>query len=287
MEEIKNPEKQNIILALGAAIIGFILIFVPYGIKALIAYHFYFVYFGIVIIAFGLGFALFHFKRYKQFDAFLEKKDECLVFDYDEDYYLGFIGELNTIQSNANKKNIYFLLAIELVISVALFFLLDPGYKWISGAFFIFFAAVSLVFTLIMPKSFKFRAMVKPYQSIIGEDSAYIMGRFHKWKRAKAKIKDHHNGEESYKVLAINYEAMTRNGKLFQEWTALIPNPKDKDAIASAKSFVTKINKLSRVREEEKKDQKGKPSYLERLFYRMLGRNEDGSLKNKDESKKK
>lgn len=283
MGEIKNPEKQNIMFALGSAVIGFILMFVPYGIGVLRAYHFYFVYFGIVIIGFGLAFALLYFKRYREFTAFLEKKEECIIFNYDEAYYLGFIGELNTIQKNASKKNVYFLLAIELVISVALFFLLDPGYKWLSGVFLIFFGCVSLVFTLIMPKSFKHKAMVKPYLSIIGEDSAYIMGRFHKWKKAKAKIKDHHNGESSYKVLAINYESMTRNGKLFQEWTALLPNPKDKESLVLAKSLVSKINKLSRIREEE---DKGKKSYLERLFYRMLGRNDDGSIKKENETKK-
>ncbi|MGL4606295.1 MAG: hypothetical protein ACRCU3_02415 [Eubacteriaceae bacterium] len=284
MEGIRNPEKQKIVLSLLGSILGLMLIFVPNVITFVAAYHFYFVYFGIVIILFGLGFALFYYKRLKDFNRFLEQKDQFLIWEYEEEHYTNFIGELNQIQKNVSKKKVWTLLGIELVITVLLFVMLEPGYKWLSVVFLIFFGTVSLIFTLVMPQSFKYRAMIKPYVSIISVDSAYIMGRFHKWSKAKAKIKDHDNGAHVHKVLAINYEAMTRNGKLFQEWTALIPNPTNKDEMLEAKAWVNKINKRSREYEEEKRNRK---SYLERLFYRMLGRNEDGTIKVKKSDKEK
>jgi|GEM_PF-876765 len=272
MEELKNPERQNIILALIAVVLGTMVVFVPFVIKAVAAYQFYFSYFGIIIIAFGLGFALFYYFRYKKFITFLEKKDEALVWEYDEDQYTSFIGELNQIQKESSKKKVWLLLGIELVISIVLVILLSPETKWLSGLFFVFFGSLSVLFTLVLPKSFKYKAMVKPYVTIIHVDSAYIMGRFHTWKKAQAKIKDYDNGDKVYKVLAINYEAHTRNGKLFQEWTAVIPDPENKEMIAKAKTWVNRINKLSREQEKITKEQK---SYSERLFDRMVGKGKD------------
>jgi hypothetical protein len=111
--------------------------------------------------------------------------------------------------------------------------------------------------------------MVKPYITIIGLDEAYIMGRFHKWTKARAKIKNYDNGSQTYKVLAINYEAMTRNGKMFQEWTAVIPDPKNQEMLLEAKRWVNRINKLSDENEEKKKNQK---SWLEKQFQKMTGK---------------
>ncbi|KNZ42344.1 hypothetical protein [Acetobacterium bakii] len=272
MEHIINPEKQNIIFALLAAVLGIIVTIIPFVIVTVAAYQFYFAYFGIVIIVFALGFAFFYFRRYKQFDSFLEKKDEALIWKYEEEQYTAFIGELNKIQKTSSKKKVWILLGIELVIAVLLFILLSPEMKWLSVLFLAFFGIVSMMFTLYLPMSFKYKAMVKPYVTIISRDSAYIMGRFHKWTKAQAKIKNFDNGESTYKVLAINYEAMTRNGRLFQEWTAVIPEPENREMIASAKKWVDRINKQSRDHEIFQRD---RISYSERLFNKVVGKKPD------------
>jgi uncharacterized membrane protein YidH (DUF202 family) len=276
MLEIKNPEKQNIILSVIVAVLGVVIIFIPFVIKAVGIYQFYFTYAGVVIIVFSLGYAIFFYRRYLQFEAFMEKKDEALIWEYEEAQYEGFIGELNEIQKNSEKKKIWVLLAIELVISILLFIMLSEGMKWLGFVFFAFFATLSVLFTLILPQSFKYKALVKPYVTIIHEDSAYIMGRFHRWSKAQAKLKNYDNGEKMYKVLAINYEALTRNGKLFQEWTAVIPNPDDSRMIAEAKTWVGRINKFTRLHEKKMSERK---SRSEQLFEKMIG-------KNKNENKK-
>jgi len=276
MLEIKNPEKQNIIIALIVAVLGVVIIFVPFVIKAVEIYQFYFTYASVVIIIFSIGYAIYFYWRYRQFEAFLEKKDEALIWEYDEAQYEGFIGELNEIQKNSEKKKILILLGIELVISVLLFVMLSEGMKWLGLVFFAFFATLSILFTIILPQSFKYKALVKPYVSIINEDSAYIMGRFHKWTKAQAKLKNYDNGEKMYKVLAINYEARTRNGKLFQEWTAVIPNPDNSKMIAEAKTWVSRINKFTRLHEKKMSERK---SRSERLFEKMLGKNKNDNKK--------
>lgn len=278
MLEIKNPEKPNIIIALIVAVFGIAIIFVPFVITAIASYQFYFTYAGVVIIAFSIGYAIFFYRRYRQFETFMEKSDESLVWEYDEEQYVGFIGELNKIQKNTEKEKIWILLGIELVISVLLFFTLEEGIKWLGIAFFVFFGTMSLLFTLVLPQSFKYRAMVKPYVTIINEDSAYIMGRFHKWKKAQSKLKNYDNGEKIYKVLAINYESLSRNGKLFQEWTAVIPNPDDPNTIAEAKRWAGRINKCSRLNEKTSSEKK---SYSEQIFNRITGKN-----KNNEDNKK-
>jgi len=282
MLEIKNPEKQNIILALIVAVLGVVIIFVPFVIKAVGIYQFYFTYAGVVIIVFSLGYAIFFYRRYRQFEAFMEKKDEALVWEYEDAQYEGFIGELNEIQKNSEKKKIWILLAIELVISILLFIMLSEGTKWLGFVFFAFFATLSVMFTIILPQSFKYKALVKPYVTIIHEDSAYIMGRFHRWSKAQAKLKNYDNGEKMYKVLAINYEAVTRNGKLFQEWTAVIPNPDDSRMIAEAKTWVSRINKFTRLHEKKMSERK---SWSEQIFEKMIGKNKNKKLEKATESK--
>lgn len=276
MLEIKNPEKQNIIIALIVAVLGIAIIFVPFVIKAVVSYQFYFSYVGVVIIVFSLGYAIFFYRRYRQFETFIAKKDEALVWEYDEAQYEGFIGELNQIQKNSEKKKIWVLLGIELVISVLLVIMLSEGSKWLGFVFFGFFATMSVLFTIVFPQSFKYKALIKPYVTIIHEDSAYIMGRFHKWTKAQAKLKNYDNGEKMYKVLAINYEALTRNGKLFQEWTAVIPNPDDSRMIADAKTWVGRINKFTRLHEKQMSERK---SGSEKLFEKMLGKSKNDNKK--------
>ncbi len=270
MLEIKNPEKQNMMLSLIVAVLGAVIIFVPFVIKAVSIYQFYFTYAGVVVIVFSLGYAIYYYRRYREFEAFMEKKDEALIWEYDEAQYVGFIGELNEIQKNSEKKKIWILLGIELVISVLLFIMLSEGMKWLGFVFFAFFATLSVLFTLILPQSFKYKALVKPYVTIIQEDGAYIMGRFHRWSKAQAKLKNYDNGEKMYKVLAINYEALTRNGRLFQEWTAVIPNPDDSSMIAEAKTWVSRINKFTRLQEKKMGERK---SRSEQLFEKLVGKN--------------
>ncbi|WP_296560514.1 hypothetical protein [uncultured Acetobacterium sp.] len=282
MLEIKNPEKQNIVLSLIAAVLGVVIIFIPVIIKAVEIYQFYFTYAGVVMIIFAIGYAIYFYRRYRQFEAFMEKKDEALIWEYDEAQYVGFIGELNKIQKNSEKKKIWILLGIELAISILLFIMLSEGVKWLGFVFFAFFATLSVLFTIILPQSFKYKALVKPYVTIIQDDSAYIMGRFHRWSKAQAKLKNYDNGEKMYKVLAINYEALTRNGKLFQEWTAVIPNPDDSNMIADAKSWVSRINKFTRLHEKKMSERK---SWSEQLFDKMVGKNKNKKLDKATESK--
>ncbi|WP_414732351.1 hypothetical protein [Acetobacterium carbinolicum] len=270
MLEIKNPEKQNMMLSLIVAVLGAVIIFIPFVIKAVSIYQFYFTYAGVVVIVFSLGYAIYYYRRYREFEAFMEKKDEALIWEYDEAQYVGFIGELNEIQKNSEKKKIWILLGIELVISVLLFIMLSEGMKWLGFVFFAFFVTLSVLFTLILPQSFKYKALVKPYVTIIQEDGAYIMGRFHRWSKAQAKLKNYDNGEKMYKVLAINYEALTRNGRLFQEWTAVIPNPDDSSMIAEAKTWVSRINKFTRLQEKKMGERK---SRSEQLFEKLVGKN--------------
>lgn len=104
-------------------------------IKAVAIYQFYFTYAGVVIIVFSLGYTIYYYRRYHQFEAFIEKKDQALVWEYEEAQYEGFIGELNEIQKNAEKKKIWILLAIELVISILLFIMLSEGMKWLGFVF--------------------------------------------------------------------------------------------------------------------------------------------------------
>lgn len=282
MLEIKNPEKQNIVLSLIAAVLGVVIIFIPVIIKAVEIYQFYFTYAGVVMIIFAIGYAIYFYRRYRQFEAFMEKKDEALIWEYDEAQYVGFIGELNKIQKNSEKKKIWILLGIELAISILLFIMLSEGVKWLGFVFFAFFATLSVLFTIILPQSFKYKALVKPYVTIIKDDSAYIMGRFHRWSKAQAKLKNYDNGEKMYKVLAINYEALTRNGKLFQEWTAVIPNPDDSNMIADAKSWVSRINKFTRLHEKKMSERK---SWSEQLFDKMVGKNKNKKLDKATEPK--
>lgn len=277
MVEIKNPERQNFVLALIIAVLGAVIIFVPFFIETLASYQFYFTYVGVVVILFSIGYAAYYFWRYRQFEKFMAKNDDALIWEYDEAHYEGFIGELNQIQKNAEKQKIWILLGIELAISVLLFLMLEENSKWLGILFFVFFGSISVLFTLFFPQSFKYRALVKPYVTIINEDSAYIMGRFHKWTKAQAKIKNYDNGDKTYKVLAINYEALTRNGKLFQEWTAVIPNADDPKVMTDAKKCVSRINKYVRLTE---KNFSQKKSYSERLFNRLIGKSDDTGVNN-------
>ena len=269
MEEIKNPLKQKIALTyIGVALgIGFIL--APMVVASFKLYQFYFSYVGVVIIIFAIGFFIFFTKRSRQFLELMEKREESLVWQHDEDKYLGFVGVLSDLQRKSNIKTILVFMAIITITSIALFMGLDEGIKYYSFIFFAILTVTSILFTIVFPESFKYRANVKPYVTIINNDSAYIMGRFHKWTKARAVIKNHDNGSQIYKVLAINYETFTRNGKMFQEWTAMIPEPKNKEMMAQAKRWVGRINKCSRDREEERKLKK---TWSEKLFDKMMGK---------------
>jgi len=251
MLEIKNPEKQNIVLSLMAAVLGIIVIAVPFIFASMAVYNFYFIYCGAIVVIIALGYGYSFYRRYREFNAFLEKQDQALVWEYDEAQYTSFIGEMNSIQKTSDKKQVWILLGIELIIAILLALTFDGVMKLWGVAFFVVFGAGSLLFTLVLPHSYETRALVKPYVTIINEDSAYIMGHFHKWMKAEAKIKKTENGEKVYKVLAINYEKFTRNGRMYEEWSALIPDSNDTEILAEAKRQAGRINKLSRQREKE------------------------------------
>ncbi len=270
MEEIKNPLKQKINLTYIGVALGIVLILAPIFISSFKLYHFYFAYVGVVAIIFSIGFFIFYRKRSRQFLELMEKKEESLVWEYEDEQYLKFIGELNDLQRKANIKTVLIFMAIIIITSIALFIGLEEEIKYLSFVFFAVLTIAAFLFTIVFPESFKYRASIRPYLSIINSDSAYIMGRFHKWTKARAVIKNHDNGSQVYKVLAINYETFTRNGKLFQEWTAMIPNPKDKEMLAQAKRWVGRINKRSKELEDEKKLKK---SWSERTFEKMMGKN--------------
>ena len=280
MNDIQNPLKLNIILSLVASILGILVVFVPGMVADIGPYQFYCNYFGIILIAGGILFALFYFKRYKAFESFMKSDEEKICWEYDDALYESFIGELNAIQKKASKQNFFILLAIIVVLSVILFIMLGEESKMLAVAFGMFFAVTAVVFVLIAPNSFRLRATNKPYCSIIGVDQAYMMGRYHSWNRARAKVKEHDNGQHVYRVLAINYEAMTVNGKLFREWNALMPN-ENSETIQIAKGMANKINR--RTKEFEGKGKK--KDILERLFDKMLGRS-DGAKDDKKSKKK-
>lgn len=270
MEEIRNPIKQKIILTYIGVAFGIVLILAPMIISLFKIYQFYFVYAGVVVIGFSIGFYIFYSKRSQQFKKLIEEKEEYLVWSYDDDQYLEFVGELSKLQRTANRKTVLILIAIITVTSIALFIGLEDEIKYLGVVFFVLLGIMSLLFTVVFPESFKYQASTKPFVTIINRDEAYIMGRYHKWTKARAMIKNYDNGVKMYKVLAINYEALTRNGKLFQEWTAMIPDAKDKEIMAEAKRWVNRINKLSREREDEKKLKK---SWSEKAFDKMMGKN--------------
>ena len=151
MLEIKNPEKQNIVLALIAAILGIIVIAVPFVFASMAVYNFYFIYCGAIVVIIALGYGYSFYRRYREFNAFLEKQDQALVWEYDEAQYTSFIGEMNSIQKTSDKKQVWMLLGIELIIAVLLVLTFDGVMKLWGVAFFVIFGAGSLLFTLVLP----------------------------------------------------------------------------------------------------------------------------------------
>ncbi|MEG0075681.1 MAG: hypothetical protein RR310_06405 [Eubacterium sp.] len=280
MKDIKNPLKTNIFLALMVSLLGVMLVFIPGMIVDLGAYQFYCNYFGIVMIVGGIIFAIFYYTKYNQFKKFVESDKEKIRWDYEDEFYQDFVGELNNLQKKASKKKFFILLAVILALSVLLYFMLGTDMKMLSLVFGVFFTLISIIFVLIVPQTFRFKAVEKPYCSIISEDEAYIMGRYHSWKRANAKIKEHDNGHQIYKVLAINYESVTVNGKLYREWNALMPN-QDEETLKQTKMISSKINKRTKVINSQGKEK----DILERLFDKMLGRNKDTKEKTKTQKK--
>jgi len=116
MEELRNPERQSVILALIVSVIGFIIFVVPFIIRAVEVYQFFFAYFGIIIFGGGLVYAFFYYRRYKQYTVFLENKDDALIWEYDDEQYTAFIDELSKIQRADSKKRVLILLGIELFV---------------------------------------------------------------------------------------------------------------------------------------------------------------------------
>lgn len=105
MNDIQNPLKLNIILSLVASVLGVLVVFVPGMVADIGPYQFYCNYFGIILIAGGIIFALFYFKRYKAFENFIKSDAEKIRWEYDDALYESFIGELNAIQKKPVKRS--------------------------------------------------------------------------------------------------------------------------------------------------------------------------------------
>ena len=63
---------------------------------------------------------------------------------------------------------------------------------------------------------------------------------------------------------------------MFQEWTAVIPNPDDSKMVAEAKTWASRINKVTRLREKEMSEKK---SWSERTYDKMVGKNKNDNKK--------
>lgn len=270
MKDIQNPLKLNIIFSVVVAVLGVLVVFVPGLVADIGRYQFYCNYFGIIMIAFGIGFTFYYVKGYKDFDRFMAEDAEKIRWDYDETLYKGFVGELNAIQAKADKKKYYMLLAIVVVLSVALYVMLPQESKMMGIVFGIFFFVLATIFVMVLPYSFRLRSDSKPYCSVVSDGQAFIMGRYHHWTKAKAKVKEHDNGYRIYRVLSINYESMTSNGKMFREWNALLPD-ESTDTIQAAKNMANKINRRTKniASQGKKKD------ILERTFDKMMNRKDE------------
>ncbi|MDO4288691.1 MAG: hypothetical protein Q4C55_05835 [Eubacterium sp.] len=267
MSDIKNPLKFNFICALVLAVLGVLVIFVPGRVADIGAYQFYCTYFGIIMLAGGLGFAVYFHLQSKKFAAFISDLEGKLVWKYDDAYYEGFVGELNAIQKKRDNKKFYILIAAVVVLTALLYFMSAPEARYFAFIFGGFLLLAIVLFVWVFPNAYRTRAGVKPYVTIVGEGEAYIMGRYHHWKLAKAKLKNHDNGRQIYRVLAINYQGMTVNGKMYREWNALMPK-EDQEHIQAAKAMADKINKRTKGFE----NQGANKDFLERIFDKMLGR---------------
>ncbi len=270
VNEIKNPLKFNIICSLAAVVVGILLLLVPRLMLDLGAYQFYTTYFGVVFLIGGLGFAWYFNKQSNHFKAFIANLDDKLIWKYEDSLYEGFIGELIAIQKKRDNRKFYILIALVVVLTALLYFLSAPEIRYFAFIFGGFLLLAIVLFVWIFPNAFRTRANVRPYITILGEGEAYIMGRYHHWKLAKAKVKSHDNGHDVYRVLAINYQGMTVNGRMYREWNALLPN-ESKETVQEAKAMAEKINKRTKVFESQGKDK----DLLERLFNKMLGRSDD------------
>lgn len=270
MNDIQNPLKLNIIFSVVVAVLGVLVVFVPGMVADIGRYQFYCNYFGIIMFIFGAGFAIYYFKNYKNFNQFIQNDEKKIRWDYDDALYQGFMGELNSIQAKADKKKYYMLLGVIVVLSVVLYIMLPQESKMMGISFGVFFLILATAFVLVLPYSFRIRSGSKPYCSIVTEDQALIMGRYHHWTNAKAKVKEHDNGQRVYRVLAINYESFTSNGKMFKEWNALLPD-ESPETIQNAKNMANKINR----RTKDIANQGKKKDILERAFDKMLNRKDE------------
>lgn len=270
IQEIKNPYKSNYLLA-GLAILGGVLLFfAPQFIPGIELYAFYCRFFGVALVITGIGIGIYYMNRVKALQAFLAKDEEKVIWEYHDAQYENFVGELRNIQKSASKKKFFILMAIILVLSIALYFFLSADVKLFALIFFIFFSVMTIFFVLIMPNIFQFKAAAKPYCAIISTTEAYMMGRYHSWKKVNAKVKEHDNGHEIFQVLAINYEGMTSNGKMFREWSTPLPDD-SKETLAAAKSLAKKINKVGK---ENSKPENNK-DMMERAFDKIMQHDDD------------
>lgn len=276
MEEFKNPYLTNLISGGIGILLGLLVVFVPGKVTDIGAYQFYCTYFGIALMVFALAWIVYYVRRNRQFRAFLASDEEKIRWDYTDEQYAPFKGELYDLQMKAIRKKLYTLLGSLVLMTVVLYFLLSEAHKGFVIIFFVFFALTSLITIFLGPLSHKRRADTRPYCSIIGVNEAYVMGNYHRWTKCHAKIKQHRTDTHNYHVLALNYECFTANGRLFREWNAMMPDY-GQETQKEARAMASTINKATKnLAKQPKKDP------IERAFDAMLGKN-----KNTDEIKKK
>lgn len=266
-KEIKNPYRYNLVIAALCVVGGLLLLALPFLVAPFKAYQFYFFFFAACLVVLGVVLAYLQFRRMKRFEAFMDSDEERLIWEYDEAHYQEFMGELKEIQKKASFKKYLMMMGLVVILSVILFFLSAPDQKYYALLFFIFFGLVITVFVLFVPNSYQVQAADKPYLSILTPAEAYFLGKHHYWDKARAKLKEYDNGHRTFLVLSINYETMTVNGKLFQEWNVLLPNS-DEETINEAKKLEKQINK--RTKRIEAAPPKG--DIFERGFEKLMDR---------------
>ena len=275
MENIKNPYKLNIIFGICVGVVGVLVWCAPFLLPQIGGYQFYFYYFGAIFAAFSLGWVWHFNKLSKKLKMFLENDEitKC-IFTYDENYYNSFIEEMLLLQKNASTKKIWTLVAVIGVLSLVLYIYLPDNQKILSLGFAAGFLVMTYIFVWVAPNSYQYKALTKPYYSIISKNEGYFMGRYHSWTRCNARIKEHSNGEHKYKVLALNYEAFTNNGRMFREWSVLIPK-NNVDLEKESKVMVSTINKATKAFEAQPK----KKDIFERSFDKLIVRSDSKKTK--------
>lgn len=277
MKDIKNPLKTNVLLSLLVALFGGLLALIPALFLDTGIYQFYFNYFGCLFGAGGLIFAGMYAMRIGRFTRFAARDEgaDRIRWDYDDAYYESYVNELNRLQRKMSYKRFGIMILVVIAIAVILYFLMGDDVRYLGLFIMVFVVVLALIMMMVVPLITRQKELVRPYRTIIDEDGAYILGRFHSWEKAEARVREYHDDHGTYRVLAINYESFGITGKNYREWDALIPDQNNPEYLKEAKLMANRINKRSK--HVKPKEKQGDP--LDRLFEKMLAKNEDDPKK--------